>query len=184
MQKKSTTPHFLWLSPPLRTGVTPAVQHRIMRDVKTELISAVALLGLLTPPAPVWDWPVDDKPAVVRDFQAPLTPWGAGHRGLDLRARPGTTVIAPVSGKIHFSGSVVTRGVVTIETAEGWLVSMEPVHVELDSSRVVRGEEIGRVQRGHCPGGCLHIGLRIDGQYRSPARELGILRRSTLKPLD
>ena len=184
MQKKSTKPQILWVSPTRPTDVSLAVQHRIIRDVKTALIGALAILGLFTPPAPVWDWPVEGDHAVVQDFQAPLTPWGAGHRGLDLRARPGTIVLAPVSGKVHFSGSVVNRGVITIETAQGWLVCMEAVEVELDRSRVVRGEEIGRLQRGHCPGGCLHIGLRIDGQYRSPARELGILRRATLKPLD
>ena len=182
MQKKSTTPKMLWVSPTRQTVVSLAVQHRIMRDVKTALIGAAAILGLFTPPAPLWHWPVEGEHAVRRDFQAPLTPWGAGHRGLDVTARPGTTVVAPVSGKVHFSGSVVNRGVITIETAQGWLVSMEPVDIELDRSRVVRGEEIGRVQRGHCAGGCLHIGLRIDGDYRSPARELGILRRATLKP--
>ena len=151
-------------------------------QMKLLITAAMASIGLLTPPPPVWDWPVKADAEVVRDFLAPLSPWGAGHRGLDLRARPGSPVVAPVSGKIHFSGSVVNRGVVTIETAEGWLVSMEPITPDFEGSRVARGQKIGIVQRGHCSGGCLHIGLRIEGEYRSPARELGILRRATLLP--
>lgn len=123
------------------------------------------------------------QPAVVRDFVAPHTPWGPGHRGLDLRARPGTPVVAPVSGRVFFSGDVVNRGVVTIETSEGWLISMEPVRLDQPVPRRVNaGQRLGRVASGHCSSGCLHIGLRVDGEYRSPARELGILRRARLLP--
>lgn len=146
-------------------------------------LAAVLLANLVSPPPAVWNWPVANKPAVVRNFEAPQSQWGPGHRGLDLRAPAGTTVVAPVSGTLHFSGEVVNRGVVTIRTSSGWLVSMEPVQVNDEvGSRVRAGQRIGRVATGHCPGGCLHIGLRVDGQYRSPARELGILRRARLLP--
>jgi len=147
-------------------------------------VLAIALIASLsTPPPAIWKWPVATGPEVVRDFEAPESEWGPGHRGLDLRAPVGTVVVAPVSGRIHFTGDVVNRGVATIRTASGWLVSMEPVRVHEEvGSRVRAGQRIGRVATGHCPGGCLHIGLRIEGQYRSPARELGILRRARLVP--
>ncbi len=141
----------------------------------------ITVLSLLTPPPATWEWPVRHSPQVVRDFDAPRSQWGPGHRGLDLLAPAGTPVVAPVSGRIHFSGDVAGRGVITIRTASDELVSMEPVQVlEAVSSRVRAGERIGRVASGHCPRGCLHIGLRVDGDYRSPARELGILRRAQL----
>ena len=129
----------------------------------------------------MWIWPVDATPAVVRDFDAPASEWGPGHRGLDLGARPGTTVRAPVSGSVSFSGRVVDRVVLTITTREGHKVTLEPVELEEEPRKTVRaGERIGRVARGHCPGGCLHIGLRVGDEYRSPARELGIERRAVL----
>ena len=143
------------------------------------VLSLVA--SFLQPPAPIWIWPVDATPAVVRDFDAPASEWGPGHRGLDLGARPGTTVRAPVSGSVSFSGRVVDRVVITITTADGEKVTLEPVKLDEEPPKTVRaGERIGRVARGHCSGGCLHIGLRVDDQYRSPARELGIERRAVL----
>ena len=129
----------------------------------------------------MWIWPVDATPAVVRDFDAPASEWGPGHRGLDLAAKTGTTVRAPVSGSVSFSGRVVDRVVITITTADGEKVTMEPVKLDEEPPKTVRaGERIGRVARGHCFEGCLHIGLRVDDQYRSPARELGIERRAVL----
>jgi murein DD-endopeptidase MepM/ murein hydrolase activator NlpD len=146
-------------------------------------LTALLLASFISPPPAEWQWPVSHEPAVVRDFEAPESQWGPGHRGLDLRAPAGTAVIAPVSGSVHFSGDVVDRGVVTIRTSTGQLVSMVPVVMDVEvGSRVRAGHHIGRVAAGHCPGGCLHVGLRVEGAYRSPARELGILRRARLLP--
>ncbi len=88
---------------------------------------------------------------------------------------------APVSGSVSFSGRVVDRVVITITTADGEKVTLEPVKLDEEPPKTVRaGERIGRVAHGHCPGGCLHIGLRVGDQYRSPAKELGIERRAVL----
>ena len=141
-------------------------------------------LGFLAAPEPVWVWPVSHGKQVVREFDAPNSPWGAGHRGIDLAARAGDDVIAPVSGVVYFSGSVVDRGVLTIKTGSGQLVTLEPVDAHVASGRVRAGQLVGTVSTGHCDGGCLHIGLRVDGEYRSPARELGISTRAVLRPLD
>jgi murein DD-endopeptidase MepM/ murein hydrolase activator NlpD len=92
-------------------------------------------------------------------------------------------LIAPVSGRVRFVGSVVNRGVVTIETSEGWLVSMEPVTInEGVGSRVRAGQRIGTITRGHCPKRCVHVGLRIEGDYHSPLRMWGLERRAVLMP--
>lgn len=142
-----------------------------------------ALVGLLDPPEPDWEWPTSPPAVIVRDFDAPESPWGAGHRGLDLSAGSRRDLIAPVDGEVWFQGEVVSRGVLTIVTRDGWLVSMEPVTSSLErGERVRRGEIIGEINSGHCVERCLHIGLRIDGEYRSPALELGVWRHSILLP--
>jgi hypothetical protein len=149
------------------------------------LVVLIALLGglLITPPPPaLWAWPTQGPQVVLRDFQAPPTPWGAGHRGLDLQAA-GSTVVAPLSGVISFSGDVAGRGVLTITGPTGQRVSLEPVSTELRSGdQVAKGESIAELQSGHCPQLCVHIGLRVEDAYRSPRRELGVLQRAVLLP--
>jgi murein DD-endopeptidase MepM/ murein hydrolase activator NlpD len=148
------------------------------------LLSLILFVSALFPPPPeaTWVWPTEGNKEVLRDFQAPLTPWGPGHRGLDLAAT-GDVLLAPVSGRISFSGTVVDRGVVTIATDNGFLVSMEPVTTELSAGTWVnKGDQIGTLDEGHCSQLCVHIGLRVDGRYRSPRLELGVGLRSVLLP--
>jgi hypothetical protein len=143
-------------------------------------------LTLFLPPPPVatWVWPVSGPQEVVRDFRAPATPWGAGHRGLDLAATT-DAVRAPVSGVVSFTGTVVDRSTLTITTAAGDKVSLEPVEgIVVAGQRVSAGQRIGILHPGHCPTLCVHIGLRIKDEYRSPRRELGILQRAVLLPWD
>ncbi len=148
------------------------------------LVIAALLGGLLIPlpPPAIWAWPTEGPQVILRDFQAPPTPWGAGHRGLDLQAR-GSTIRAPLAGVISFSGDVAGRGVLTITGPAGERVSLEPVTTELRSGdRVTRGEPIASLQSGHCSDLCLHVGLRIGERYRSPRAELGVLQRAVLLP--
>lgn len=147
-------------------------------------VVAVVLI-LIIPPAPaaIWDWPTEGPHAVVRDFRAPSSPWGPGHRGLDLAATS-TEIRAPAPGVISFSGMVADRGVLTIRTAGGSLISMEPVTALVTAGDVVaQGDVIAQLEPGHCAELCLHLGLREGGKYRSPRRELGVLQRAVLLPL-
>ncbi len=158
------------------------MNHDDMRSLAWWSLIAFAT-GLFEPPAPSWVWPVGGHQVIVRDFAAPETPWGPGHRGIDIDASSSSTLRAPVSGRLRFVGDVVHRGVVTIETSEGFLVSMEPVTIDVPSgSRVVAGQVLGSIDSGHCPRRCLHLGLRIDGRYVSPAKFLGVERRAVLLP--
>jgi len=148
------------------------------------VLATIVALSLLfpPPPEPTWEWPTEGPREVLRDFRAPSTPWGPGHRGLDLLASS-ERLVAPVSGTISFSGMVAERGVITITTDTGALVSMEPVSSDLVAgSRVSKGEVIAMIEPGHCSERCVHIGLRVDGRYRSPRTELGIGLRSVLLP--
>jgi murein DD-endopeptidase MepM/ murein hydrolase activator NlpD len=148
------------------------------------LLALVLFASLIPEPPPAsWQWPTEGPRTVLRDFQAPLTPWGAGHRGLDLAAS-GTAIRSPVSGVVTFSGLVVNRGVITITTDSGQKVSLEPVEPLVSTgTRVSQAELIATLAPGHCARLCVHIGLRTaDERYRSPRRELGVLQRAVLVP--
>ena len=70
---------------------------------------------------------------VINQYEAPLTEYGAGHRGIDLEAPIGTEVIAPVSGEISFSGQVGYRESITIIFGNSLKASLEPVCSELQT---------------------------------------------------
>lgn len=163
----------------------PRFPPEVAHTAGMNLLVTLALLGgLLIPlaPAAVWAWPTEGPQVILRDFQAPPTPWGAGHRGLDLGAT-GSTLRAPLSGVISFSGDVAGRGVLTITGPAGERVSLEPVATDLSPGDfVTKGEPIATLQGGHCAELCLHLGLRIGERYRSPRAELGVLQRAVLLP--
>jgi hypothetical protein len=149
------------------------------------LAALVLLVGVLPSPAApdaVWSWPVDPPRAVVRAYVAPLTPYSAGHRGIDIRA-PAAPVRAPAAGIVHFAGVVVDRPVLSIRHPGGVISSFEPVESELvEGEAVARGDPIGTLLPGHCSATCLHMGVRVDGEYVSPLRYLGGIPRAVLLP--
>ena len=128
----------------------------------------------------LWSWPVDAARSVLRPFTAPPTRYAAGHRGIDIA---GEVVLAPADGVVHFAGVVVDRPVLSLDHTSGVLSSYEPVITHLRTGDTVhRGEVIGVVLPGHCAKTCLHLGVRIDGQYVSPLTFLGGIPRSVLLP--
>jgi len=132
--------------------------------------------------SPSWAWPVASPHPVVRPYLAPLTRYSAGHRGIDVGA-PDTAVRAPADGTVHFAGTVVDRGVLSVAHAGGLLSSYEPVTTTLKAGDLVRrGDVIGTLQPGHCSTPCLHFGVRRDGEYVSPLLFLGEVPRSVLLP--
>ncbi|AMB58195.1 M23 family metallopeptidase [Microterricola viridarii] len=151
---------------------------------------AVLALGTTHSPAAVqrlghWQWPVAEPRVVLRGFVAPPTRYSAGHRGIDLEARAGTTVVAPADGIVAFSGRVVDRPVLSIRHDGDLVSSFEPLESALVAGdTVVRGEELGVVAAGgHCDGRCLHFGVRLGGEYVSPMLLLGGIPRAVLLPL-
>lgn len=136
-----------------------------------------------SPPAPRWAWPTPAPHAVVRQYLAPATPYGPGHRGLDV-ASPATAISAPADGVVHFAGVVVDRPVLSIAHEGGFLSSYEPLATTLVAGdTVTRGQLIGTLEPGHCgPVLCLHFGVRLDGQYVNPLLLLGGVPRSVLLP--
>lgn len=113
--------------------------------------------------------PVDG--AVVRFFDPPTTPWGPGHRGVDLTIDRGGAVHAPHDGVVAFSGVVVDRTVISIDHPDGLRSSLEPVVDVLDPGTHVRaGDVVARVADvPHCPTRpCVHWGVRRDRTYLDP----------------
>ncbi|WP_230684747.1 murein hydrolase activator EnvC [Cellulomonas sp. JZ18] len=114
--------------------------------------------------------PVGGVHAPSRPFEAPPERWLAGHRGVDLSAEPGTTVVAPADGVVTFAGPVAGRGVVTVLHADGRRSSVEPVTAVVVAGTAVRaGDALGTLaEGGHCRRACLHWGVREGERYVDP----------------
>ncbi len=130
-----------------------------------------------------WAWPVRGF-RLERAYEAPAHRYGAGHRGIDLRADPDTAVRAPASGTIAFVGPVAGRGILTIDHGGGLVTTLEPVESELAVGAVVeRGQEVAGLELGgHTPPGALHFGVRKDGEYINPMALLGEVPHAVLLP--
>lgn len=106
---------------------------------------------------------------VVARFRAPANAFATGHRGVDLAAGLGQAVVSPISGVVDFSGTVAGRPVVTVSDGRR-TVTLEPVESGFAAGTLVRaGQRLGHVGwGGHCSLRCVHLGLRIDGNYVEP----------------
>ncbi|QUI34154.1 M23 family metallopeptidase [Streptomyces alfalfae] len=127
------------------------------------------------PPRMATAWPVGTHPAVLRAWDPPATGYGAGHRGVDLAALPGSPVRAVAPGRVSFAGQVAGRGVISVEldgTGDPPLrTTYEPVRPALKKgAKVTAGQQIGTLASptGHCPASCLHWGLRRAEVYLDP----------------
>jgi len=129
--------------------------------------------------APRYAWPLAPPHPVLRPFQQPATPYGPGHRGVDLGGADGEPVLVAADGVVSFAGSVATRGVVAVTHAGGVRTTYEPVRPEVTAGQWVRrGEEVGRLMPGHegCAAACLHWGARRGSEYLDPLRLLSTQR--------
>lgn len=138
--------------------------------------------------APRWRWPLSPRPVVARPFDAPASPWGGGHRGLDLAAAPGDAVGAVEAGTVTHAGVVAGRGTVTVVHADGLSSTYEPVAVAVTvGARVAAGDVLGVLQDvpvAHCAAGrCLHLGARRSPAYLDPLPLLTGGGRIRLMPL-
>ena len=64
---------------------------------------------------PVGVWPLRPTPEVVAGFDPPDSPYGAGHRGVDLAGSVGQVVHTALAGRVTFAGSIAGRGVVVVD---------------------------------------------------------------------
>jgi len=131
-----------------------------------------------------WKWPADGARHVVDPFRAPAHEYGAGHRGMDVSARPGSPVRAPAAGVIAFRGGVADRPLITIDHGAGHVTTLEPVASDLaPGAPVAAGTVMGAVaDGGHARRGTLHVGVRVDGRYVDPRALFGTGARAVLLP--
>jgi murein DD-endopeptidase MepM/ murein hydrolase activator NlpD len=120
-------------------------------------------------------WPVGLRPPVLRGWEPPPTPYGRGHRGVDLAAPPGTPVRAVAAGRVSFAGPVAGKGVVSVElTGAGdppLRTTYEPVRPSVaKGDEVAPGALLGTVEPtgSHCDTPCVHWGLRRADTYLNP----------------
>jgi murein DD-endopeptidase MepM/ murein hydrolase activator NlpD len=146
--------------------------------------AGVAVRGATGPGVPAgaplgrWAWPLQPVPHVVRRFVLGPQPWSRGHRGVDLAARPGQSVLAPADGVIAWRGPVAGRPVVVLVHGSRLRTTYEPVTaVSPPGTVVIRGQPIGTVVRSsasHCrPDSCLHWGALYGSAYLDPLSLLG-----------
>lgn len=117
-----------------------------------------------------YSWPVIGR--IINGYRAPGSPYGSGHRGIDIAAPVGTAVKAPAPGVVAFAGSVAGALWVSIDhldgvrTSYGYLSSIAVAEGDV----VARGEVIAGSGLGHpgTPIPHLHFGARFGGSYIDP----------------
>ena len=114
-----------------------------------------------------WAWPLDPVPRVMRGFDPPDRPWGAGHRGVDLAASAAQQVRSPADGTVTWAGVLAGRGVVVVAHQGGLRSTFEPVSATVPVGTVTAAP-------GHCaPATCLHWGVRRGREYLDPLSFVG-----------
>ncbi len=126
--------------------------------------------GLPASAAGTWTWPVVGP--VVRGFDPPDSPYGSGHRGIDIAVPFATPVQAAASGTVSFAGQVGGQLFVTVDQGGG----LASTYSFLSRISVRKGEEVeagdvvGLSGTGH-PGATtphLHFGVKLSGVYVDP----------------
>ncbi|WP_245633942.1 murein hydrolase activator EnvC family protein [Amycolatopsis jejuensis] len=131
-------------------------------------------------------WPLTPRPPVTRTFEPPATPYGPGHRGVDLDAAAGQQVLAADMGVVVFAGQVAGQGVVALDHDGGLHTTYLPITPSVaPGDQVYRGQVLGTTVAGHpgCPATvCLHWGARRGTEYIDPLALVGTPSRVRLKP--
>jgi murein DD-endopeptidase MepM/ murein hydrolase activator NlpD len=125
---------------------------------------------------PRGEWPLRPRPEVIERFDPPDSPYGAGHRGVDLLGQVGQPVHAALGGTVTYAGMLAGRGVVVVDHG-ATRTTYEPVSASVTlGTSVTAGSRIGRLELpgSHCfPRSCLHWGWIAGDTYLDPLRLVG-----------
>lgn len=140
-------------------------------------------------------WPIPGYTAISSTFgkrNAPTSGASTYHKGVDIPAPEGTTLIATCNGEITFTGFLGGGGyTITITTENGLKISychVSPNYIVSMGDKIEQGQVIGNVGPKYVYGvagnkykdatgkptngattGChLHIGFRINNEYVNP----------------
>lgn len=171
--------------PAVATGRTESAS--ATRSGRTPIPPTVpAVPGLPSAPEPGFTWPLTPVPQVTKQFDAPDSDYGPGHRGVDLAAAPGQQVLAAGPGVVVFAGQVAGQGVVSVDHDGGLRTTYEPVTpLVAAGTQVSRGQPVATLNPGHpgCPAtACLHWGVRRGDEYLNPLGLIQTLSVIRLKP--
>lgn len=124
-----------------------------------------------------WTWPVVGP--VIQAFDRPDTPYGSGHRGIDIAAEVGTTIVAPADGTVTFAGPIGGYLFLTIDHGGGLSSTYSWLSAKLirKGDRVLQDQPIALTGWGHpgAPVPHLHLGVKLDGAYVDPLSYLGLV---------
>jgi hypothetical protein len=143
------------------------------RHLSIVVIGALFGTGIAERASPAYGtyaWPVQGP--VIRSFEPPPDPFGAGHRGIDIGTPFGTDVVAAEDGIVAFAGWVGGSLFISIDHEDGvrstysWLSVVDVS----EGQPVQRGQAIGKTGQGHpgIPTPHLHFGTRIGDAYIDP----------------
>ncbi len=125
---------------------------------------------------PVGVWPLRPEPEVVRGFDPPSDPFGAGHRGVDLSGAVGQPVHSALAGTVTYAGLLAGRGVIVVNHGPT-RTTYEPVAAVVRvGDAVAQGDRIGTLELAgsHCfPAACLHWGWLRGDEYLNPLDLVG-----------
>ena len=138
-------------------------------------LAGVPASGASALEAESWRWPIAGP--LLRAFDPPENPYGAGHRGIDIVAPAGTTIVAPADGTVSFAGKVGGQSFVTLDHGNGlsstcsWVSGLSVRKGDV----VAQGSPIATSGAGHAGvlPAHLHFGVRLDGAYVDPIELLG-----------
>jgi murein DD-endopeptidase MepM/ murein hydrolase activator NlpD len=147
------------------------------RSILVVVLTLAAVVGAAPAAfaAGTWTWPVIGP--VIRGYDPPDSPYGSGHRGIDIAASVGTPVVAAEAGIVSFAGPVGGQLFVSVDHGAGVVssysyLSLVQVH---KGDLVAQGFTIARSGTGHVGETPMHLhfGVRVDGAYVDPLAFLG-----------
>ena len=159
--------------------------HSLRRLLIASSLVVPALIGARVVPAiaaGTWTWPVAGP--VIRGFDPPASPYGSGHRGIDIAAPAGSAAVAPADGRVSFAGPVGGRLFLTIDHGGGlestfsWVSALQVRRGDL----VMQGQPVARTGGGHTGDlvANLHFGVKLNDAYVDPLDYLGPIDISAL----
>ncbi len=159
--------------------------HDLRRLLIVSSLVVPALIGARAVPAiaaGTWTWPAAGP--VIRGFDPPASPYGSGHRGIDIAAPAGSVAVAPADGRVSFAGPVGGRLFLTIDHGGGlestfsWVSALQVRRGDI----VVPGQPVARTGGGHTGDlvANLHFGVKLNDAYVDPLDYLGPIDVSAL----
>jgi len=157
-----------------------AFLRKLSDDVRLEEVAQQELLRVLRENRDVIAsmptiWPVDgfiSSPFGVRSSS--YSGRGEFHKGIDIRARPGTPIIAPAKGTVNFSGGDGAYGL-SVELQHNRAITTKYGHMQRiivrEGQQVKRGDIVGFVgSTGRSTGPHLHYEVKLNGVHVNPMR--------------